>query len=48
MLRVDNKEIVDFYIRKIKVDDIYGVDVVRVENGIVKIKVGDLFSKGRY
>lgn len=43
----DIKESVDFFIREIKVDDIYGVDVVRVENGVVKIKVGDLMFRGK-
>lgn len=43
----DTKESADPFIRKIKVDDVYGADAVRVENGIVKIKVGDLTSRGR-
>lgn len=47
MLRRDAKETADPFIRKIKVDDVYGAEAVRVENGIVKIKVGDLYSKGR-
>ena len=47
VLRRDAKETADPFIRKIKVDDVYGAEAVRVENGIVKIKVGDLYSKGR-
>ena len=43
----DTKESADSFIRKIKVDDIYGADAVRVENGVVKIKVGDLTSRGK-
>lgn len=43
----DTKESADPFIRKIKVDDVYGADAVRVENGIVKIKVGDLTSRGK-
>ena len=43
----ETKETADPYIRKIKVDDVYGGDAVRVENGVVKIKVGDLSTKGR-
>ena len=43
----DVKESADPFISKIKVDDVYGADAVRVENGVVKIKVGDLTSKGR-
>ena len=43
----ESKESADPYIRKIKVDDVYGADAVRVENGIVKIKVGDLSTRGR-
>ena len=41
----ETKETTEPYIRTIKVDDVYGADAVRVENGVVKIKVGD---KGRY
>ena len=44
----DAKESADPFIRKIKVDDVYGADAVRVENGVVKIKVGDLSTRGRY
>lgn len=40
----ETKETTEPYIRTIKVDDVYGADAVRVENGVVKIKVGD---KGR-
>lgn len=43
----DAKESADPFIRKIKVDDVYGADAVRVENGVVKIKVGDLTTRGR-
>ena len=43
----DTKESADPFIRKIKVDDVYGADAVRVENGVVKIKVGDLTSRGK-
>ena len=43
----DSKENADPFIRKIKVDDVYGADAVRVENGVVKIKVGDLSTRGR-
>lgn len=43
----DAKENADPFIRKIKVDDVYGADAVRVENGVVKIKVGDLSTRGR-
>ena len=43
----DTKENADPHIRKIKVDDVYGADAVRVENGVVKIKVGDLTTRGR-
>ena len=43
----DTKENADPHIRKIKVDDVYDADAVRVENGVVKIKVGDLTTRGR-
>ena len=43
----DTKENADPHIRKIKVDDVYGADAVGVENGVVKIKVGDLTTRGR-
>lgn len=44
----DSKESAAPFIRKIKVDDVYGADAVRVENGVVKIKVGDLTTRGRW
>ena len=44
----DVTESADPLIRQIKVDDVHGADAVRVENGVVRIKVGDLTANGRW